>query len=103
MSFDVKVCYNKLKGRLRETCLEDFMAKQRTVRFDENLDNMVDQFTEKNGLKFNQLIALAVERFITEKNVIELEPVTLNATDSEWKKGMKESYSKHKKTMDELA
>lgn len=77
------------------------MSKARTVRFEEELDKMVDQFTNTNGLKLNQLVNLAVKKYITEPNVIELEPV--EASDEQWTKNMKKSFSKHRKAMDELA
>jgi hypothetical protein len=79
------------------------MGKQRTVRFDDILDTQVDQFTEINDLKFNRLVNLAVKKYITERNIIELEPITLEASDSQWEEGITESFSKHKKAMGELA
>lgn len=77
------------------------MSKARTVRFNEQLDKMVDEFTDKNGLKLNQLVTLAVQKYITEPNSIELEPVA--AKDIDWNKTMKKSFKKHRKAMDELA
>ena len=77
------------------------MPKARTVRFEEELDRLVDQFTVKNGLKLNQLVNLAVKKYITEPNIIKLEPVETG--DEQWTKSMKESFSKHRKSMDELA
>lgn len=82
---------------------EESMKKQRTVRFDDNLDSLVDQFTKKNDLKFNQFITLAAKKFISERNTIELEPVTIEASDSAWDEAMKSSFSEHKKAMDEMA
>lgn len=76
------------------------MAKARTVRFEEELDKMVDQFTDKNGLKLNQLVNLAVKKYITEPNTIELKPV--HASDEEWNNKMKKSFAKNRKAMDEL-
>lgn len=77
------------------------MSKARTIRFEEYLDKMVDQFTLTNGLKLNQLVNLAVKKYITEPNSIELKPV--EASDEEWTESMKKSFSKHKKAMGELA
>lgn len=51
------------------------MAKARTVRFDDLLDSMVDEYIEKNGLKLNQLVNVAVRKYIIEPNSIELKPV----------------------------
>lgn len=77
------------------------MSKARTIRFNEQLDAMVDEYTHKNGLKLNQLVNIAVKKYISEPNTIELEPVDTN--DGEWEANMKKVFSKHKKAMDELA
>ena len=77
------------------------MSKTRTVRFNEQLDSQVDEYTTKNGLKVNQLINMAVKKYISEPNSIELEPI--EAKDSEWENGMEEAFSKHSKAMGELA
>ncbi|MDC1174187.1 hypothetical protein OAT67_02255 [Bacteriovoracaceae bacterium] len=77
------------------------MSKARTIRFNEQLDSMVDEYTNKNGLKLNQLVNIAVKKYISEPNAIELEPVDTN--DGEWNANMKKAFSKHKKAMDELA
>lgn len=77
------------------------MSKARTVRFQDELDHLVDEYTEKNGIKLNQLVNLAVQKYITEPNSIELEPV--EAKDSDWDNAMKNSFKKNKKAMDELA
>lgn len=75
------------------------MSKARTVRFDEEIDHLVDHFVEKNDINFNRLMNLAVKEFISKPHTIELEPVS----EAEWEKLMKKSYKKHKKAMDELA
>jgi antitoxin component of RelBE/YafQ-DinJ toxin-antitoxin module len=77
------------------------MSKTRTVRFNEKLDSQVDEYTSKNGLKLNQLINLAVKKYITEPNTINLEPV--DAKNNEWLDGLEETFSNHSKAMDELA
>lgn len=76
------------------------MSKARTVRFDEKLDDLVDEYADKNGLNFNQLVQYAVKKFITEPNSIELEPV--EASDKAWNGSVKKAFAKHKKTMKEL-
>jgi len=78
---------------------EAFMSKARTVRFDDEIDPLVDRFVEKNDINFNKLVNLAVKEFISKPHTIELEPVT----EADWDKMMKKGYKKHKKTMDELA
>lgn len=77
------------------------MSKARTIRFNEQLDAMVDEYTNKNGLKLNQLVNIAVKEYISEPHTIELEPVDSN--DSEWDSNMKKAFSKNKKAMDELS
>ena len=78
---------------------EAFMGKARTVRFDDDIDPLVDRFIEKNDINFNKLMNLAVKEFISKPHTIELVPVN----EAEWDKQMKKVYKKHKKTMDELA
>ena len=75
------------------------MSKARTVRFDDEIDPLVDRFVEKNDINFNKLVNLAVKEFISKPHTIELEPVS----EAEWDKMMKKGHKKHKKTMDELA
>ncbi len=75
------------------------MSKTRTVRFDDEIDPLVDRFIEKNDINFNKLVNLAVKEFISKPHSIELEPISAD----EWEKNMKKAYKKHKKTMDELA
>ncbi len=77
------------------------MSKTRTVRFNEQLDSQVDEYTMKNGLKLNQLINIAVKKYISEPNSIELEPI--EAKDSDWKDGIEQVFSKHSKALGELA
>ena len=77
------------------------MSKARTIRFEEPLDSLVDKYSKKNRLKINQLVTIAVQKFITEPNSIELEPVHSNSKS--WNENMKKSFKKNKKAMDELA
>jgi predicted transcriptional regulator len=75
------------------------MSKARTVRFDDEIDPLVDRFVEKNDINFNRLVNLAVKEYISKPHSIELEPIT----SDEWSKSMKKSFKKHKKAMGELA
>ena len=61
----------------------------------------LDEYIEKNGLKLNQLVNIAVKKFITELNSIELHPV--QTSDDQWDKAMKKAFKKNKKAMDELS
>ena len=80
---------------------EKIMSKARTIRFNEQLDSIVDEYTNKNGLKLNQLVNIAVKKYISEPNTIELIPVDIS--DDEWDHKMKKAFSKHRKAMDELS
>ena len=75
------------------------MSKARTVRFDDDIDPLVDRFVEKNDINFNRLMNLAIREFISKPHTIELEPID----PDEWDKLMKKAYKKHKKAMVELA
>ncbi|MBF0316341.1 MAG: hypothetical protein HQK50_16860 [Oligoflexia bacterium] len=79
------------------------MSKARTIRFNDKLDVMVDRYSKSNGLKVNQLVNIAVKKFISEPNSIELEPVTVAAKKESWNKSTKKAFKKHKKAMDELS
>jgi len=75
------------------------MSKARTVRFDDEIDSVVDRFIEKNDINFNKLVNLAVKEYISKPHSIELEPIP----QEEWSKNLKKSFKKHKKAMDELS
>lgn len=75
------------------------MSKARTVRFDDDIDNVVDVFIKKNDINFNKLVNLAVKEYISKPHSIELEAID----PSEWEKNLKKSFNKHKKAMRELA
>lgn len=77
------------------------MAKAKTIRFEDQLESKVEEYAQKNGMKLNQLVNLAVKKFISESNTIELEPVDID--DKSWNKSMKKSFKKNRKAMDELA
>lgn len=75
------------------------MGRPRTVRLDDDVDQMMELFVKKNDINFNKLVNLAVKEFIKRPHSIELEPVD----PSEWNKNLKKSFGKHKKAMKELA
>lgn len=74
-------------------------SKARTVRFDDEIDPLVDEFIEKNDINLNKMVNLAVKEFISKPHSIELVPVDIE----EWQKTAKKAFRKHKKAMDELA
>jgi antitoxin component of RelBE/YafQ-DinJ toxin-antitoxin module len=74
------------------------MGLPKTVRFDDELEKQVESYLEANGLKFSQLVNLAVAKFITEPQTIQLSPVETKSFVAEGKK----AYRKHKDAMDRL-
>lgn len=76
------------------------MAKAKTIRFEDHLESKVEEYAQKNGMKLNQLVNLAVKKFISESNTIELEPVDID--DESWNKSMKKAFKKNRKGIDEL-
>jgi hypothetical protein len=74
------------------------MGLPKTVRFDEELEQKVEQYLESNGVKFSQLVNMAVEKFISEPQTIHLAPVKKEAFTEQAKKAFK----KHKGAMDKL-
>jgi hypothetical protein len=74
------------------------MASPRTIRLDGSLDKKVEEYTKQNRLKFSQLVKMAIEKFISQPQTIELVPVS----DSEWLKTTKKAFKKHKHAMDKL-
>jgi hypothetical protein len=82
--------YYKYKGA--------FMGLPKTVRFEEDLEHKVEEYLETNGVKFSQLVNMAVAKFISEPQTIHLAPVNTKAFAEQAKKAFK----KHKDAMDKL-
>jgi len=74
------------------------MGLPKTVRLEEALEEKVEQYLQSNEIKFTQLINLAVEKFISEPQTIELKPVGTG----EFLKTAKKALKKHKGAMDKL-
>ncbi len=74
------------------------MGLPKTVRFDDELEGKIEDYIEKNDIKFSQLVNMAVEKFISEPQVIELEPID----SKRWQQSTAKAYSKHKHAMDKL-
>ena len=72
--------------------------KTSSIRFDEGLVPKIEAYVKKNKIKLNRLENIAVEKFISEPNSIELVPIE----NKEWEKGLAKAFKKHKKAMDEL-
>ncbi|MDR2874666.1 MAG: hypothetical protein LBV44_01885 [Methylobacillus sp.] len=74
------------------------MGIPKTVRFDDELEKQVEQYIDANGIRFAQLVNMAVAKFIAEPQVIELAPVDTAAFMATAQKAFK----KHKNAMDKL-
>lgn len=74
------------------------MGLPKTVRFEEDLEHKVEEYLEANGVKFSQLVNMAVAKFISEPQTIHLAPVKTEAFVDQAKKAFK----KHKDAMDKL-
>jgi antitoxin component of RelBE/YafQ-DinJ toxin-antitoxin module len=74
------------------------MGLPKTVRFEEDLEHEVEKYLEANGVRFSQLVNMAVAKFISEPQTIHLAPVNTNTFTEQAKKAFK----KHKDAMDKL-
>jgi antitoxin component of RelBE/YafQ-DinJ toxin-antitoxin module len=74
------------------------MGLPKSVRVDEELEKKIEAYLDQNPVKFSQLVAMALEKFISEPQMIELRPVA----DEDYAKVAKKAFKKHKHTMDKL-
>ncbi len=74
------------------------MGLPKTVRFDDELEKKIEQYLESNGIKFSQLVNLAVTKYITEPQTIRLAPVETK----DFLATAKKAFGKHKDAMDKL-
>lgn len=74
------------------------MGIPKTVRFDDELEKKVEQYLESNGIKFAQMVNMAVAKFITEPQTIQLAPVKTE----DFMATAKKAFKKHKNAMDKL-
>lgn len=74
------------------------MGLPKSVRFEEELEEKVEEYLEANGIKFSQLVSMAVSKFISEPQTIQLAPV--GTTD--FLKTAAKAFGKHKNAMDKL-
>ncbi len=75
-----------------------YSFKKLGASFKEDLEHKVEEYLEANGVKFSQLVNMAVAKFISEPQTIHLAPVNTKAFAVQAKKAFK----KHKDTMDKL-
>ncbi len=74
------------------------MGLPKTVRFEEELEEKLEKYLEANGIRFSQLINLAVSKFISEPQSIQLAPVDTK----DFMKTATKAFHKHKNAMDKL-
>ena len=74
------------------------MGLPKTVRLEEQLDERVEKYLVANGIKFSNLVNLALEKFISEPQTINLVPVGTK----EFMKTAEKAFKKHKDAMDKL-
>lgn len=74
------------------------MGHPKSIRLDKDLEKKIEAYLDKNPVKFSQLVAMALEKYINEPQIIELKPVD----DEEFIKTAKKAFKKHKHTMDKL-
>ena len=74
------------------------MGLPKSIRLDEELETKVESYLDANGIKFAQLVNLAVEKFINEPQTIQLAPVNT----AEFSKTASKAFKKHKNAMDKL-
>ena len=72
------------------------MGLPKSVRFDDKLESLVEDYLRENNIKFAQLIQLAIIKFISEQQSIELKPIS----SKKWKRAIEKAYKKNKDAMD---
>lgn len=74
------------------------MGVPKSIRLNAAIEEKVEIYLEQNGISFPDLVNMAVEKFISEPQTIELSPVS----ERTFLKSAKKAYKKHKKAMDKL-
>ena len=74
------------------------MGLPKTVRLEDDLELQIEKYLEANGLRFANLVNMALKKFISEPQRIELVPVP----EQEFLNKAKKAFKKHKDTMDKL-
>lgn len=74
------------------------MGIPKTIRLRDEIEKKVEAYLNRNSLSFPELVNLAVEKFISEPQTIELVPVG----DDELMKHAEKQFKKHKHAMDKL-
>ncbi len=74
------------------------MGLPRNVRFEDTLEKQIEKYLDANGIKFSQLVNMAVAKFITEPQSIQLAPVDTK----DFMAVAKKAFRKHKDAVDKL-
>lgn len=74
------------------------MGTPKTIRLDDALEKKVKVYLKKNRMKFSQVVNLALRKFITEPQAIELVPIDMK----EWQETAEKAYQTHKDAIDKL-
>lgn len=74
------------------------MGLPKTVRFDDELENLIKEYIHKNKIRFSQLLTMAISKFISEHHAIELTPVSAK----KWRATVEKAYRKHKHALVKL-
>ena len=74
------------------------MGLPKTIRLEDALEEKVERYLEANGIKFAQLVNLAVEKFIKEPQTIKLAPVD----EKDFLQAAGKALKKHRGAMDKL-
>lgn len=74
------------------------MGLPKSVRLDDDLEKQIEEYLEANGLKFAQLVNMALTKFITEPQTIRLAPVATK----DFMAAAQSAFKRHKGAMDKL-
>lgn len=74
------------------------MGLPRTVRLDHELELKTEHYLKTNEMKFPQLVKMAIAKFISEPQTIQLIPVN----EKEFLSVAKKAFKHHKDAMDKL-
>jgi len=73
------------------------MGLPKSIRLDDDLEPKIHRYLKKNNLKFPQLVKLALEKFISQEQII-----VLKASDDDIFEKAQKAFVNHKETMDKL-
>ncbi len=74
------------------------MGLPKSIRLKEELEDKIENYLEHNGIRFADLINNALEKYISEPQVITLQPID----SKEFMELAKKAVKKHRHAMDKL-